>query len=83
MLTNLANFDPVGKFMEQITGKCARSAQKKIQEGTNVSVEGGQTQNFCYWGAGLDGGGTVGEHIAPISSKTPLVLPALYAFLAA
>ena len=31
VLTNLANFDPIGKFMEQNKGKCARSEQNKFQ----------------------------------------------------
>ena len=54
MLTNLANFDPIGKFMEQITGKCVPSAKKK-QGGDKCVWKG--NPNFCDGGTGLDGGG--------------------------
>ena len=62
-----------------------REKRAKKNSGGDKCVRGGggRLKIFVIGGQGLMGGGTVGEHIAPISSKTPLVLPALYAFLAA
>ena len=55
MLTNLANFDPIGRFMEQITGKCARSALKKISGGDKCVRGGGGLKIFSYLCIGVIG----------------------------
>ena len=62
MLTNLANADPICKIMEQITGKCKRSANVSVEGGGGHALMGGTTP---WWGGDppiLDSPATTSNH---------------------